>query len=316
MPGKCYKGPFLPLSKIEEEIAQQLKLHVTALSLDIGERNLWLEDALEQSVNYISTQFLQSELPVTALSFQVEDQTVKNIQCEIKGSTSPEIIILGAHYDSVLGSPGADDNASGVAGLLVMASLLASINPKPKRTIRLVAFVNEEPPFFYTRLMGSWQYAKACKINHDNIMGMFSIESIGYYSEERYSQNYPFPFNFFYPDTGDFIGFVSNMRSKQLLYNSIGLFRELVNFPSQGLNAPSIVPGVSWSDQWAFWKHGYPAVMITDTAPFRNPYYHTSQDLPESLDYKRFARVVYGLTQVFYELANRDTIVLLPSKRK
>ena len=188
-----------------------------------------------------------------------------------------------------------------MAGVLELARSFAG---KPaSRTIRFVFFGTEEPPSFPTGAMGSRHYADAARARGDRIVAMLSIESIGYYSTEPGSQRYPFPLNLLYPDVGDFIGFVSNLKSGPLVRRAIATFRSAVPFPTQGAAVPSWVPGVWWSDHWSFWRQGYQAIMITDTAPFRNPFYHTSQDTPDKLDYGRMARVVDGLEAVVSDLA-------------
>ena len=159
-----------------------------------------------------------------------------------------------------------------------------------------------ETPSFPTGDMGSRHYADAAVVRGERIVAMLSVESIGYYADEPGSQRYPFPLNLAYPDRGDFIAFVSNLRSRRLLHRSIGAFRDHARFPTQGAAAPWWVPGVWWSDQWAFWRRGYPAIMITDTAPNRNVFYHTPGDTPDKLDYGRMARVVEGLAAVVRDL--------------
>ena len=171
------------------------------------------------------------------------------------------------------------------------------------RTIRFVFFGTEEPPSFPTDAMGSRHYADAARARRDPIVAMLSIESIGYYNTEPGSQRYPFPLNLVYPDVGDFIGFVSNLESGPLVRRAIATFRSAVPFPTQGAAVPSWVPGVWWSDHWSFWRQGYQAIMITDTAPFRNPFYHTREDTPDKVDYGRMARVVDGLEAVVSDLA-------------
>jgi Zn-dependent M28 family amino/carboxypeptidase len=234
--------------------------------------------------------------------FTVTGGTVRNLEAGLVGTSLPdEIVVVGAHYDSVIGSPGANDNASGVAGLLEMARLLAG---RPlSRTVRFVAFVNEEPPFFQTDQMGSRVYASRSRHRGERIVAMLAIETIGYYSEERGSQRYPFPFGLLYPDTANFIGFVGNIASRDLLYRAIASFRERANFPSEGIAAPSWITGVGWSDHWSFWEEGYPALMITDTALFRYRYYHTPYDTPDKIDYARMARVVTGISDIVADLA-------------
>jgi Zn-dependent M28 family amino/carboxypeptidase len=209
--------------------------------------------------------------------------------------------VIGAHYDSVAGTAGANDNASGVAALLELGRLLKKT--KPERTVRLVAFVNEEPPWFQTEEMGSLVYARRAKKRGERIVAMLALETIGCYSDLPKSQHYPAPFNMFYPDTGNFIAFVGNLRSRSLLRRAIGTFRATTPFPSEGVAAPESISGIGWSDHWSFWQEGYPALMVTDTAPFRYLHYHESEDTPEKLDYERMARVVTGLGRVAMELA-------------
>lgn len=303
MPGKSYHGLLIPLSEQEIIIRDNLLTHIQYLAGKIGERNIWHLDHLEAAAKYLASVFINYGYEICEQVYVTRKINVRNIIVEIRGSSHPdEIIIVGAHYDTVWESPGADDNASGIAGLLEIARLLAAT--KMERTVRLIAFVNEESPFFYTKNMGSFQYAKRAKKNNENITAMLSIESIGYYSDERYSQRYPFPFGFFYPDTADFIGFVGNLSSHTLTVKAITLFRKHTQFPSEGVATASWVMGVGWSDQWAFWKQGYQAIMITDTALFRNPNYHLYKDTPETIDYDRTARVVNGLAKVVMDLGS------------
>jgi Zn-dependent M28 family amino/carboxypeptidase len=225
-----------------------------------------------------------------------------NLIVETLGSTKPkEIIVIGAHYDTCMGTPGADDNATGVAGVLALARAFAG---RPQaRTLRFALFVNEEPPTFQTPDMGSWVYAKACRARGDNIVAMFSLESIGYYCDEPGSQKYPPPVGLFYPSKGDFIAFIGNGSNRALVRRCIRQFRSTTQFPSEGAAVPAALPGVGWSDHWSFWQEGYPALMVTCTAPFRNPNYHKPGDTPETLDYERLARVVMGVERVVVLLA-------------
>ena len=191
----------------------------------------------------------------------------------------------------------------GVAGLLALARAWA--DRKPARTVRFVAFANEEPPFFQTGQMGSLVYARRCRQRRENIVAMMSLETIGCYDAAKGSQRYPFPVGLFYPSRGDFIGFVSNTRNAPLVRRCVAAFRRHAQFPSEGGALPGGLPGIGWSDHWAFWQAGYPAVMVTDTAPFRYPHYHTPQDTPDKLDYTSLARVIAGLDKVLDELANQ-----------
>jgi Zn-dependent M28 family amino/carboxypeptidase len=201
----------------------------------------------------------------------------------------------------VAGAPGANDNGSGVAAVLELARLLRDATPA--RTLRCVLFVNEEPPFDQTDVMGSRVYARRSRERGENIVGMFSLETVGWYSEKPGSQRYPFPLSLFYPSTGNFIAFVSNLASRALLHEAIASFRRHAGIPSEGVAAPAFIPGVDWSDHWSFWQEGWPALMVTDTAPYRYPHYHAAEDTPDKVDYERLARLVTGLHGTLRELA-------------
>jgi Zn-dependent M28 family amino/carboxypeptidase len=173
---------------------------------------------------------------------------------------------------------------------------------RPARTWRFVLFVNEEPPFYKTGQMGSRVHASRARARGERIVAMYSLETIGWYSDAPGSQKYPFPFSWFYPDRGDFLAFVGNLPSRGLLHATIAAFRTHAQFPSDGLAAPAFIPGVDWSDHGSFWEAGYPALMVTDTAPYRYPHYHTAQDTPDKVDYERLAHVVRGLERTFRAL--------------
>nr|WP_269145418.1 M20/M25/M40 family metallo-hydrolase [Geomonas sp. RF6] len=302
MPGRSHKGPLPPLTEEETELAKRLRQHVTVLAKDIGERNTTHYKELQHAAAYIEKELGAQGYAVRKEPYRIGEREMVNIEAELKGTShAEEIVVVGAHYDSVAGAPGANDNASGVAAVLELARLLR--DQKPARTVRLVAFVNEEPPWFLSEEMGSRVYTRGARKRGDKIAGMLSLETIGYYSDAHGSQQYPAPFSSFYPDTGNFIGMVSNLPSCNLLRRVIRTFRKTTPFPSEGLAAPDVVPGIGWSDHWSFWQEGYPAVMITDTAPFRYPYYHDAQDTPDKLDYERMARVTAGVHRVVQELS-------------
>ena len=256
----------------------------------IGERNVTRPQAYAAAAEFIERSF-------PSAARQTFESGV-NIESEIRGND--EIIIVGAHYDSVIGSPGADDNATGVAAILELAHRFHLT----KRTVRFVAFANEEPPHFGTPAMGSFHYAQRCRDRHEKVVAMLSLETIGYFSDAPKSQQYPAMLRLLYPSTGNFIAFVSNLRSARLVRRCRRNFK---NFPAETGALPEMIDGVGWSDQWAFWQFGYPAVMVTDTALYRNPYYHTSQDKPETIDYARLAQVVDGLEAVIDNLANESS---------
>jgi hypothetical protein len=304
MPGKSWSAPVPPLSAEEQLIHHKLKRHVEALAGRIGERNVWRPEALAAAAGYIRASLEGAGYAVQAQSFESRGRTLQNLEVELPGDTAPrEIIVVGAHYDSIAGTPGANDNASGVAALLEIARLLAG-NSYP-RSVRLVAFANEEPPFFYSEEMGSNVYASRSRERGEQIEAMLALETIGYYTDQPASQQYPFPFRFFYPDTGNFIGFVGNLSSRRLVRRAIGAFRAVSAFPSEGVAAPGWMMGVHWSDHWSFWQAGYPAIMVTDTALFRYPHYHAATDTPEKLDYTGLARVTRGLAEVVTRLAGK-----------
>jgi len=302
MPEKSHRGPAPPLTTGELNMAQRLKADVTMLAGTIGERNTNRYGQLQQSAAYISDQLRRMGYGIREESFTANHRQVMNIEAELKGTLKPnEILVVGAHYDSPPESPGANDNASGVAALLELARQFK--DTQPGRTLRFVAFVNEEPPYFRTELMGSRVYAANARKRGDKITAMLALETIGYYSDEPGSQKYPAPFSLFFPDKGNFIGFVGNLKSRSLVRSSIRTFRETTPFPSEGLAAPEFVKGIGWSDHSSFWQEGYPGIMITDTAPFRYPHYHEREDTPDKLDYERMVRVVDGIGRVVEGLA-------------
>lgn len=305
MPGQSFTGPLPLLSAHETLLREELQGHVAMLSGTIGERNFILLKQLQASADYIEKLFLKYGFAVERQPYTAKGKTFHNIIAEKKGAASPEnIIIIGAHYDSFLGTPGADDNGSGIAALLVLSRLFSQ--KSLPCTIRFAGFVNEEPPFFWTKDMGSYVYAARCRQRNEKIAAMISLECIGYYSEEKKSQHYLFPLGFFYPAQGDFIAFVGNLSSFNLVRDFTQAFRSAAQFPSEGGSFPWIIPGVFWSDHWPFWKMGYPGLMVTDTALFRNQNYHTEEDRLETLDFERMARVVAGLEKVIAKLAGAE----------
>lgn len=303
MPGRSHSEPQPPPTQHELEILDRIRKHVQVLAGDIGERTVFRFSALEASAQYIEEEFQAYGHNVLCQEFEAGGKVVKNLEVVVPGTTVPdELVVVGAHYDSVYGSPGANDNGSGVAAVLEFARLLAG---KPvARTIRLVTFVNEEPPFFRTRYMGSRVYARRSRKQGEKVTAMLSIETIGCYLNHGGSQKYPFPFSFFYPDTGNFVGFVGNFASRTLVHRCIASFRGQTPFPSEGIAAPGWITGLGWSDHWAFWQEGYPAVMITDTAPFRYAHYHSAEDTPDKVNYAATARVVAGLHRMVIDLAS------------
>ena len=285
-----------------EDTATRLRTHVELLAGDIGERNVWRAATLEATAHYIGSQWQAMGYQVALQPYTTHGMICRNLEISICGEDRRgEIVLVGAHYDSVPGSPGANDNASGVAALIEIARMLHG--SRMQRTLKLVAFVNEEAPFFYFGEMGSKIYATAARARGDDIRLMLSLEMLGCYSDAPGSQSYPPLLRLFYPNRGNFIAFVSNLGSRRALRETVDAFKSQSDFPCESLASPAIVPGVSWSDQLSFWRAGYPGVMVTDTAFYRYPYYHTALDTPERLCYPEMARVVEGLARALTTLA-------------
>lgn len=300
MPGSSYTGPLPPLTPRQSALAASLRRDVEELAGRIGQRNFGSRDRLVEAAEVIERRFRDLGLTPVREPYLIGKEEYWNIAAELKGSE--EIVLVGAHYDSVLGANGANDNASGVAGLLAVAEEFARASPR--RTLRFVAFVNEEPPHFQTESMGSLVCARACKARGEKIVAMVSLETIGCYLDGEGTQAYPPPLSLFYPSTGNFIAFVGNTSSRSLVRRAIGTFRAEAQFPSEGAALPGAMAGVGWSDHWAFWQVGYPAIMVTDTAPFRYFDYHTAEDTPDKVDADRCARVMDGVMAVVRDLVD------------
>lgn len=275
-------------------LADRLRGHVTHLAVEIGPRNVFRPDALHAAADYIRREWAAQNYPVNSQYYQAMGVKSENLEVRRIGKTKPdEIILVGAHYDTVQGSPGADDNASGIAALLELTRRFATT--ETARTLRFVAFVNEEPPFFFWGRMGSGVYAEAAQARGENIRLMISLEMLGSYSEQPGSQSYPPLLRHFYPDRANFIAMVSNRASRKELHQLVAAFKSRSDFPVESLATFEFIPGVAWSDHLSFWRAGYPAIMITDTAFYRNAAYHTADDTPEKLNYPAMASMVEGL---------------------
>ncbi len=273
------------------EIEHNLRQHVQILAEEIGERSFANVENLDNAASYIETEFTNLGYAVKKQTYHANGQSFSNLISQKTGSSDPEqIIIVGAHYDTVTGSPGADDNASGVAGLLEMARLWQG--ETGNKTVRFVAFTLEEPPFYKTELMGSRVYAQSIK--DENITAMICLEMLGYYTSN--TQDYPLPLmGMIYPDKGNFIAMVGNLSSRSLVKEVEQAFKQNCSTPAESLSTFDFVTGVDFSDHASFWEIGVPAVMVTDTAFYRNPHYHAQSDLPDTLNYPPFAQTVWGL---------------------
>ena len=302
MPGQSYLGQLPPLQDEEIALQNSLKRDVQKIAVEIGIRNAVHYENLNAARTFLETTLTQAGYKVKRQEYKIKDKSYYNLEVERWGTEKPnEVVLIGGHYDSAFTSPGANDNGTGAAATLELARIFAK--KSTKRTIRFVEFTNEEAPFFWTEEMGSLVYAKQLRQSQENIVAMLSLETMGYFSDRVGSQKYPFPLGWLYPNQGNFIAFIGNLNSGDLVRRAISSFRLHVHFPSEGASLPAWIPGVGWSDQWSFWQQGYQGIMITDTAPYRYPYYHTEQDTLEPINFDKLARVVAGLAEVIFDLA-------------
>lgn len=306
MPGESFRGQAPPLDERAQQLERELRETVQQLSVGIGERRASAGDSLARAEQYLYGA-LEPLTKDTGAKLRREPlpnapEPAANLVLDLPGREQAPWIVIGAHYDSAPGgTPAANDNASGTASALSLARRLARA---PHRLpLRVVLFANEEMPYFTTRAMGSLTHAAGCRQRGERLRAMFSLETMGYYSDAPGSQKYPPPLSSFYPDRGNFIGFVGNLPSRALLREVVQSFRAHAQIASEGAALPEDLPGVGWSDHWAFWQQHYSAVMVTDTAPFRDPNYHRLSDTIDKLDFERLTRVVLGLEQVLLELS-------------
>jgi hypothetical protein len=301
-PGRTHEGPLPPLTKEERDIAGRLRSHVTAVAST--PHNIAHYAALEAAARYIEGSLERLGYRVNRQVFSVDGRAVRNLEVGLERFAHGPLFVVGAHYDSYGNAPGANDNGTGVAAVLELARLLKGWTPASMR-LRLVLFVNEEPPYYRTENMGSWRYAKALSDGDAEIHGMISLETIGAYYDVPGSQKYVGPLSMVLPSTGDFIAFVGIAGSRTFHQQVLASFRRQTAFPSIGAVAPDLAPGVGWSDHWSFHTFGYPALMVTDTALFRYPHYHLPSDTPDKIDYQRLARVTKGMERVLRDLLSQ-----------
>lgn len=285
-----------------EKLRNSLYQHVEVLAEEISERSIGSYSRLEKAADYIHDSLEELGYSVREQVYKMQ-QDYRNVIAEVPGTAADkEIIVVGAHYDTVIGTPGADDNASGVAALLELARMCKNV--RFKRTVRFVAFSLEEPPVFRTEFMGSRVYARRARQIGENIVAMLCLESVGFYTDVEGSQDYPLPLmSLFYPKQGNFVAVVGNFGSRDLVNKVEGNIKESCQVPVETLVSPSIVPGVDFSDHASFWEEDYPAVMITDTAMYRNPNYHRITDTIKTLDFETLSELVKGL---FYTIRSLD----------
>lgn len=305
MPGASHAGPLPALDVDERALAEELRRDVTVLAREIGVRNAAHRDALERAAAYVESELARAGLSPQRERFTYGGESFANVLVEIRGTAHPdERFVVGAHYDSAPASPGGNDNGTGTAALLALARRFAGA--PAARTLRFVAFTNEEPPFFGTAAMGSAVDASAARARGDRVVAMLSLETLGCYSDEEGSQAYPMPWlRYVYPSRGNFVAFVGSVRDRDLVRDAVAAFRASTPFPSEGAALPAFVSGADWSDHRSFSAVGYPALMVTDTATFRDRAYHTADDDAAHVDYERFARVVSGLARTMRVVATR-----------
>ncbi len=265
-------------------------------------RNYLNTESLEKTASYIESIFKENCEETQIQSFEAENKTYKNIIGSFNVSEK-ERIIVGAHYDVAGDTPGADDNASGVVGLLELSRLIKEVKPSLKYRIDLVAYANEEPPFFATRKMGSYIHAKSLHDKRVPVKVMICLEMIGYFSDKPNSQSFPLPFmKWFYPDKGNFVGVVGKLGQGRITKRIRDIMRKNSRIGVYSINAPKIIPGVDYSDHRNYWHFEYNAVMITDTAFYRNPNYHRRTDTIDTLDFEKMYQVINGIFAVLTKL--------------
>ena len=284
---------------------ERLRAHVSAIAS--SEHNTGTPLELERAAAYIETALVQAGYKPTRQEYAAGGQRVRNIEVAVgnvaAGKRPDRIFIVGAHYDSAPGAPGANDNGSGTAAVLELARLLKNVQLSAGTELRFVLFVNEEPPWFMGEQMGSMVHAAEMKRQGQPVKAALVLETLGYYTDAPNSQQLPPGLEGRYPSTGNFIAFVGTLESSSLVREALAAFRANADFPAEGLAAPAHTTGVTLSDHSSYNRHGYPALMITDTAFMRYPYYHTAQDTPDKLDYESMARVVNGLAKTIVALA-------------
>lgn len=282
----------------------QLYAHIEQLSVVIGSRSVYEYDKIETAKKYILTCLRNFGYDPVLQKYIYDGKEFSNIIVTISGVRNPdETVIVGAHYDTVFGTPGADDNASAVAILLEMCRMLKNFSSG--RTLKLVFFVNEEHPLFRSEYMGSYVFARETKAKNENITAMICLEMVGYYGDTKGGQTFPLPLmNLIYSSSPNFIAVVGNISSRNIVAKVKQSFGDSSRIPVETLTTVRFVPGVDFSDHLSFWKMGYPAVMITDTAFYRNPNYHTERDTIDTLDFSKMSELLKGLIQAAKDLTN------------
>lgn len=288
----------------------RLEADVRTLAETFAPRHFAREE-LDRAADWIRAELEKAGGRVVEQPYDAEGHRYRNVIASFgpeEDAMDGERVIVGAHYDVCDELPGADDNASGVAGLLELARLLGETKNLARR-VDLVAYTLEEPPYFRTEFMGSWVHAAYMKKEGVKVRAQVTLEMIGYFSDAPKSQEFPIPaLKLFYPTTGNSIAIIGKMGAGRLTRQIKGAMKGASDLPVLSMNGPASVPGVDFSDHRSYWAHGYPAVMITDTAFYRNANYHTAGDLPETLNYGRMGHVVDGVYQAVLVLAGERPV--------
>jgi hypothetical protein len=300
---KIKGSPSLVIPPAQGVKNMMLYRHVEKLAVHIGSRSVYEYDKLTAAKQYIVSSLKAMGYTPVLQDFSYQGKVFSNIIALLPGKTLPEeVVVIGAHYDTVAGTPGADDNASAVAALLEMCRLLK--DHSPDRTLKLLFFALEEPPVFRSESMGSFVYASDARNRQEQIRAMVCLEMLGYYSDKEGGQSFPLPFmSLMFPSTPNFIAVVGNLSSRGLVNQVADSIRKSSSVPAETLSTAGFVPGVDFSDHLSFWKMDYPAVMITDTAFYRNPNYHTAADKIDTLDFGRLASLLDGLLRMAKDLS-------------
>jgi Zn-dependent M28 family amino/carboxypeptidase len=263
------------------------------LSQTLHPRNYEHVANLDKCANYIAEHFVIAGAAVDTQVFDVEGRRYQNVIGRF-GAGNGAKVVIGAHYDTYGETPGADDNASGVAALIELAYLLG--RDAPRREVELVAYVLEEPPFFGGQSMGSAIHAKSIAGDKANITGVIVLEMVGCFRDELGSQSYPSVLmRAFYPNRGNFVAVVGRWDQGDWVKSVKIAMQGATDLPVYSIRAPTAIPGIDFSDHLNYWPYGFKAVMITDTSFYRNKAYHTSADTPEHLDYDRMSKVVVAV---------------------
>ncbi|MFO1173009.1 MAG: M28 family peptidase [Hyphomicrobiaceae bacterium] len=301
VPGRSFTGALPTLTSDERALAERLRAHIAAIAAE--PHNAANIDALRKVETYLASALEVGGFRVRRHVFSADGQEVANLEVVVEPSGPVrDTLVIGAHYDSAGLAPGANDNATGTAAVVELAKALKARPPTATR-LRFVLFVNEEPPHFKTETMGSLVYARALAGSGEDVRGMLCLETLGAFSDAPGSQTYPALLDQIFPDRANFVAMVGTLGSRALVHEVIGSFRQHTSFPTVGGVLPALVPGIDWSDHWAFGEVGIPAVMITDTALFRYPHYHTANDTVDKVDAMALARITSGIERVIQDMA-------------